>query len=383
MKKMVGIMATVLVMMGCSSKIDSGEEMNSFEVESAEVVAETGILTLRINPEVQIEYDKDGYVLSLTGQNDEGVEIASAYPDYIGKDVQTVLKGLIEKIHEKGYLEVDESGKSKDITLDLEPGSALPSSDFFGQTSKQLKEVIAELNQPNKDSKKITLDHAKNLALQLAKAKNRNETIISTKEFFDQANFIYQFEFLTDSIREYVDIDAASGRTLKHHIESISDETVTEIVRDTNETNEDNSKEVKQVVQVKKTEDKSAAQSEKPKEKKSEQLKVEAKKEEPKTEIKTKKYETKKEVPQKIVKNETKPAPVKKEEPKLMTLDQAKALALIHAGLAGQKVSYDDAELDYDDGVPIYEIEFEYGAYEYEVEVHGLTGAILDFEKDD
>ena len=49
-----------------------------------------GTLTLRVNQEIQIAYDEEGKVLSLTGENGDGKEIVAAYPDYIGKDCQVV-----------------------------------------------------------------------------------------------------------------------------------------------------------------------------------------------------------------------------------------------------------------------------------------------------
>ena len=60
---------------------------------------ETGILTLSVNPEIQIEYNRDGTVTALTGRNDDGKGIVEAYPDYIGKDCKTVLRDLIVEIN--------------------------------------------------------------------------------------------------------------------------------------------------------------------------------------------------------------------------------------------------------------------------------------------
>ena len=39
-------------------------------------------------------------------------------------------------------------------------------------------------------------------------------------------------------------------------------------------------------------------------------------------------------------------------------------------------------ELDYDDGILVYEVESYKGVYEYDFEINAASGVILDFEKD-
>lgn len=70
-------------------------------------------------------------------------------------------------------------------------------------------------------------------------------------------------------------------------------------------------------------------------------------------------------------------------ETQYITLEEAKASALDYAGISGANVVYEDVEFDYDDGVPQYELEFYYGGYEYEVDVHAITGIILDYDVDE
>jgi uncharacterized membrane protein YkoI len=65
-----------------------------------------------------------------------------------------------------------------------------------------------------------------------------------------------------------------------------------------------------------------------------------------------------------------------------LTEDQALAIALEHAGLTEEQVSYLDAHLDRDDGRWVYEIEFREGRTEYEYAVRASDGKIVDFDKD-
>ena len=56
---------------------------------------QTGILTLSVNPEIRIEYDKEGKVLAMAGENDDGKSIVSNCKEYVGMDCDDVLKDLI------------------------------------------------------------------------------------------------------------------------------------------------------------------------------------------------------------------------------------------------------------------------------------------------
>lgn len=65
-----------------------------------------------------------------------------------------------------------------------------------------------------------------------------------------------------------------------------------------------------------------------------------------------------------------------------VTVDQAKTIALNHAGQTADTVRFEKAEQDYDDGVLVYEIEFKAGSTEYEYEIDAQTGEIRDYEWD-
>lgn len=62
--------------------------------------------------------------------------------------------------------------------------------------------------------------------------------------------------------------------------------------------------------------------------------------------------------------------------------DNAKSIALKKAGVKASDATFTKAKLDKDDGVYIYEIEFNSGAYEYEVDVHATSGKVLDYDVD-
>ena len=61
-------------------------------------------------------------------------------------------------------------------------------------------------------------------------------------------------------------------------------------------------------------------------------------------------------------------------------MEKAQTIALTHAGVGAGDAYELEAELDHDDGVTVYEIEFKSGNMEYEYKVDAYTGAILEHE---
>ena len=67
----------------------------------------------------------------------------------------------------------------------------------------------------------------------------------------------------------------------------------------------------------------------------------------------------------------------------IITIEEAQAIALEHAGFAPDQVSFLRTESELRDQVPHYDVEFREGRWEYDYEIHAETGQILSFEKDD
>ncbi len=65
-----------------------------------------------------------------------------------------------------------------------------------------------------------------------------------------------------------------------------------------------------------------------------------------------------------------------------ITADEAKNIALTHAGISASDARFEKTELDRDDGLLVYEVEFTSGRYEYSYEINAKTGKILDYEKE-
>ena len=62
--------------------------------------------------------------------------------------------------------------------------------------------------------------------------------------------------------------------------------------------------------------------------------------------------------------------------------DRAEEIALSHAGLTASDVGFVKSELDRDDGIIAYEVEFSKGFVEYEYKIDAVTGAVIEFESE-
>ncbi len=60
---------------------------------------------------------------------------------------------------------------------------------------------------------------------------------------------------------------------------------------------------------------------------------------------------------------------------------KAESITLSHAGLQKSQVRDFECKLDRENGITVYEVEFDYGGYEYEYEINAVSGKIISVEK--
>ena len=65
-----------------------------------------------------------------------------------------------------------------------------------------------------------------------------------------------------------------------------------------------------------------------------------------------------------------------------ISIDEAKSIALQVSGVDASNAVFTEAELNVDDGVHIYEIEFISGDMEYSFEISAMTGSVAEWEKE-
>ena len=65
-----------------------------------------------------------------------------------------------------------------------------------------------------------------------------------------------------------------------------------------------------------------------------------------------------------------------------ITAEEALDIALKDATLKKGEVTMIESYLDYDNGILVYDIEFDHGSHEYSYEINAKTGVIVDRDKD-
>ena len=65
-----------------------------------------------------------------------------------------------------------------------------------------------------------------------------------------------------------------------------------------------------------------------------------------------------------------------------ITSDKAKEIALNHANVSQNQISYINAHLDYDDGIQVYDVSLYVNDVEYSYEINAQNGNIVSYEMD-
>ena len=198
-------------------------------------LAETGTLILRVNPEISVQYNKEGLVTKIEGLNDDGTAIVKEYDDYIGKECRAVVTDLVGEINEAGYFVTDVDGNHRNITIQIEPGSVLPQDDFLQTIASDVQTTVAALSlgsivtdigasdyddryaSDNAPSAYITKDKAMEIALAQAGVKASDAVFDDREVDFDDGRAIYELEFVSGGVEYEYDIDAKTGAVLKKH----------------------------------------------------------------------------------------------------------------------------------------------------------------------
>ena len=174
------------------------------------------------------------------------------------------------------------------------------------------------------DKKQIGVEAAKQIALAHAKVAQKDVTFIKAELDTEDGRAVYDIEFYSGNVEYDYDIDAVSGEIISNDFDI-----------------EDYSIPVQSAAAPQQTE-----------------------------------------VPQQTAAAPAPTTPAANNLSEDIGIERAKQIALSHAGLSQGSVSFVKAELDYEDGVKVYDIEFYSGNVEYDYEINAATGAIISVDRD-
>lgn len=335
-------MALSLVLVGCSADGDKALSTNE-----SDAVAVLGTIILKVNPEIAIDYNDQGEVTNVRALNEDAEEIINEYTDFIGKNSDIILEELIQLIGDAGFFVEEIEGKSKRIVIELEAGSELPTDNFLVDMATNAQEAAKEFA-PNSEvniedvSSPEEADEQEKVEVSKPKESEQKEEQSTKKPVAEQtakSNYL-SLEQAKEIALNHAKVSKANARFDSVELETDDGVTYYEIEFEVGENEYD--------YEIDATSGKI--------------LKFEHDLE-----------EVKKKAP--VAEKETAPA-------KELSQDQAINIALKHAGVSRSGVSFDDVELDTDDGRKIWEISFDAGDWEFDYEIDAFTGKIIDWEKE-
>ena len=177
--------------------------------------------------------------------------------------------------------------------------------------------------------KQISVDEAKQIALAHANLAQKDVTFVKTKLDNEDNRIVYKIEFVISNIEYDYEIDAVSGEIISSDSDVEDDNKKIQTETSQQQNSDDHSNKDK----AKGSQEHSTAQTQAP------------------------------------TAATTQPAPSK------ISVERAKQIAVSHAGVSG--ASFTKVELDTDDGIAVYDIEFKVGNTEYDYEINAASGAII------
>lgn len=139
MKKLISMIACVMAIVLCLTACGQAAANPTDGVS----LADGGVLVLSVNPEIAVEYDENGNVTGVTARNDDALAIINSCTGLIGQPAQNVVTELVTAIGEAGYFVEEVEGEGRQITLEIEPGSSLPSEAFLNEVVEGIRICIS------------------------------------------------------------------------------------------------------------------------------------------------------------------------------------------------------------------------------------------------
>lgn len=185
-----------------------------------ENTVENGKVLLSVNPEIEIEYDKNGNVTSLRGVNEDGKRVVASYSGYVGKSAEKVAEELVVLINNAGYFDDDFNGHDKNMLVKVNEGKNF-NKKIAAKIAKEVNKAMAETG-INSSAVLIDFDDLdENGVINVAKAKEiaLNQLGLTEAQFaktkYELDDGVYEFKFISNGIEYEYEVDAVTGKVLE------------------------------------------------------------------------------------------------------------------------------------------------------------------------
>ncbi len=197
--------------------------------DNSDIEKAVGTVLLSVNPEIKINYDGNGNVISLEGNNEDGRRLLQDYSDYKGKPCKTVVNELVEKMNTLGFFSDKIEGNAKNIIVKLEDDREDIYEDILEEIAEEIREAVRRNNIGSETVVVGRADITDKGFIGLEKAKE----IVLSQLGFTEADFtekeygldygVYELEFTVNGIEYEYDVDAITGKVLKAEAEKDDD----------------------------------------------------------------------------------------------------------------------------------------------------------------
>ncbi len=190
-----------------------------------------GSVLLSVNPEIEIQYDKEGLVVALIGKNADGKAVVAKCTEFKGKTVEEITEVLVQLIYDGGYLNNKVEGNDKNVVVKMEKDSKEPKKDFLKGAVNGANRAIQKHKGKSRAMKIEQKELDKEGMIGLEKAKELlfaqlglNEATFTNKEYEIKRNGCYEFEFTVNGIEYEFKVDCYTGKVIKSEIEVDDDD---------------------------------------------------------------------------------------------------------------------------------------------------------------
>lgn len=316
-------------------------------------IAVDSVIDIDVNPGIEITTNKSDRVIDVEAVSDDAIEVLDGM-DLKKSDLKVAVNAIIGSMVKKGYVVDENSGilvtvqnKSStkaeqirnEIVLDIDESLSQYKID-----APVINQTLTDFESAEKFAKdnKISLGKAVFINNLAAKDSSLDRTKLAKMSIKELAKVVNDNKIDISDIADY-DSDDSIWENISESIEEVNEDAYEK------ESNKNNNSSEKPSTE--KEDNKANVSSSKPSE-------------------------------STVIGSQNKPAGESSPEPAVITAEKAKGIALSHAGVKAADARFEKAELDYDDGVKKYEIEFRSGKIEYDYEINAITGAVLSAEKD-